>query len=594
MGGRQCGAAAADPDWNNELSLIDQDIEHYKMSFPPVCTRSPERLSKFKRRRQKSLEEKEGNEGDAKEMFGLPETRGLEKDGRGLDEPFPAHARAKTAAEEKLKTLMPQTLELLKKMIIAEDEEDKKEKEKEMAEKKEKELAPNGERSPSRRASRVSPLPPIEEEEGHLAIEVRTRQEFSPTGSKQHVDISLHFGGNEAWRSELTDPSPEGEEVRAWMHPMPNLVQPIPQHHNGDMESRLHTSPDSNALNSDSCSPDYPELLDFHPGFEGGVDNGERELEVNEERVEEGKGSVDGESCYGSMASLDSADKLDAPPAAPSGDGDGADETSPSSDEMNLECRNALYGNRRVAKSCQEVSHWLLNYTQEPMRKSASLDREMKSGATTTATAKRVCNGTTSGRGTLEPEVMMDSTGSDELDLGAEPLGAALALGFRGPCSLRAELLENTAPGAPGSPASSRSAEPLGFWTPESRFSPGSVRLDTDPLDSALVPPGSPAGIERDHTDSSVAAPGSPGFTRVDPEPLGFRALAGPGSPGEDVAGAAAPGSPASRGDSPSPSPPGSPGSSSSRMIGYTTTFPSGWDCSATADDEQFISADGT
>ena len=49
-------------------------------------------------------------------------------------------------------------------------------------------------------------------------------------------------------------------------------------------------------------------------------------------------------------------------------------ETSPSSDEMNLECHNTFYGNEKVARSCQEVSHWLLNYTQEPIKKSCSLD----------------------------------------------------------------------------------------------------------------------------------------------------------------------------------------------------------------------------
>ena len=98
------------------------------------------------------------------------------------------------------------------------------------------------------------------------------------------------------------------------------------------------------------------------------VDNAEAELEVEGERVEK----EDGESCYGSMASVDTRDS-DRLEAIPSCEQEGT-ETSPSSDEMNLECRNTLYGNAKVAKSCQEVSHWLLNYTQEPMRKSYSLD----------------------------------------------------------------------------------------------------------------------------------------------------------------------------------------------------------------------------
>ena len=91
-------------------------------------------------------------------------------------------------------------------------------------------------------------------------------------------------------------------------------------------------------------------------------------LEEEEERIEK----EDGESCYGSMASVETRDS-DKPEATPSYEQEGT-ETSPSSDEMNLECHNTLYGNAKVAKSCQEVSHWLLNYTHEPMKNSYSLD----------------------------------------------------------------------------------------------------------------------------------------------------------------------------------------------------------------------------
>ena len=91
-----------------------------------------------------------------------------------------------------------------------------------------------------------------------------------------------------------------------------------------------------------------------------------------EQEEEEEVEKEDGESCYGSMASVETRDS-DRLEAIPSCEHEGT-ETSPSSDEMNLECHNTLYGNAKVAKSCQEVSHWLLNYTHEPMKKSYSLD----------------------------------------------------------------------------------------------------------------------------------------------------------------------------------------------------------------------------
>ena len=109
-----------------------------------------------------------------------------------------------------------------------------------------------------------------------------------------------------------------------------------------------------------------PEVVEPEVGED---ENPSAGLEQEEEKEVE---KEDGESCYGSMASVETRDS-DRLEAIPSCEHEGT-ETSPSSDEMNLECHNTLYGNAKVAKSCQEVSHWLLNYTHEPMKKSYSLD----------------------------------------------------------------------------------------------------------------------------------------------------------------------------------------------------------------------------
>ena len=108
-----------------------------------------------------------------------------------------------------------------------------------------------------------------------------------------------------------------------------------------------------------------PEVVEPEVGEDENPSGGLEEEEVEVEKE-------DGESCYGSMASVETRDS-DRLEAIPSCEQEGT-ETSPSSDETNLECHNTLYGNAKVAKSCQEVSHWLLNYTHEPMKKSYSLD----------------------------------------------------------------------------------------------------------------------------------------------------------------------------------------------------------------------------
>ncbi len=168
------------------------------------------------------------------------------------------------------------------------------------------------------KVSQVSPLPVIEEESSSL--------ESSPTEKLM-----------QAKAEELNACAPECQEIIN----IPDIVLP-----------------DENILDI---------LIEVEEDLSQNLDIDSEEESQYEEK----------ESCYGSMPSIENEIEnnleLDLENYAIC-DQEGT-ETSPSSDEMNIECHNQLYENEKIARSCQEVSNWLVHYTEKPgMKRSYSVE----------------------------------------------------------------------------------------------------------------------------------------------------------------------------------------------------------------------------
>ncbi len=151
--------------------------------------------------------------------------------------------------------------------------------------------------------------------------------------------------------------------------------------------SSLESSPTEKLMQAkveelNACAPECQEIINI-PDI---VLPNENELDVLIEEdlsqnldidSEEESQYEEKESCYGSMPSIENEIEnnleLELENYAIC-DQEGT-ETSPSSDEMNIECHNQLYGNEKIARSCQEVSNWLVHYTEKPgMKRSYSVE----------------------------------------------------------------------------------------------------------------------------------------------------------------------------------------------------------------------------